>query len=86
MQGTIVKRQKIRSNGKVLEYFLLGPDEMGEYSIAAMSHKDEQHRDRFAIVQNLTEQNEIALHLFDLVVCGTVRPETLGETLYDLDT
>lgn len=85
-EGCVVARRSCRSGAKELEYFLLGTPrlERTSYSVVVLARQKE--RTRFARVEDVTCDAACACRYFEKLYNAQVRPENLGEVLYELIT
>ena len=84
--GCVVDRKSCRSGEKELEYFLLASPvlERMSYSIVIVSRQ--KNGDRFSQVADITCDESLARSWFEKLFAASVRPENLGELVYELRT
>ncbi len=84
--GCVVDRKSCRSGAKELEYILLGSPVLERMSYSMMILSRQETGDRFAQVGDITCNEALARSWFQKVFDAQVRPENLGEILYELLT
>ena len=86
VEGCVVARRSCRSGKKELEYFLLGTPrlERTSYSVLVLARQEKEIR--FARVEDVTCDAARASGYFEKLCSAQVRPENLGEILYELIT
>ena len=86
LEGCVVERKNCRSGEKELEYFLLGVPvlERTSYSVMVFARRGEETK--FAQVEDVTREEARARCYFERLFCAQVRPENLGEAVYELIT
>lgn len=84
--GCVVARKSCCSGAKELEYILLGSPALERVSYSMMILSRQENGDRFAQVNNITCNEALAHNWFQKLFDAQVRPENLGEMLYELLT
>ncbi|HIV86612.1 MAG TPA: hypothetical protein H9896_00695 [Candidatus Pygmaiobacter gallistercoris] len=85
-EGCVVARHSCRSGVKELEYFLLGTPRLERTSYSVMVFARQEEKTRFARVEDITCDAARAKRYFEKLCGAQVRPENLGEVLYELIT